>query len=111
MTKRNSPSNPWSGKAILAGAREAGQTREVLVNATARDAGRNVVHTVVATHTDGTPAEVVSATRRSAHRYAYAICRWVRPRDGKPYVVVVRWSRNAKATGDTFAVPVTEVQR
>jgi hypothetical protein len=87
------------------------------ITATARDAGRNVVHQVIV---DG---EVVG-TRRSNGRYAYAICEWVaeydktgdrwitrtRP-DGTVVrrVVVRRWSKNAKATGSTFAVAVRSI--
>ena len=82
--------------------------------ATARDAGRNVVHTVTVVCYDGIGNEVdryeaISGTRRSAHRYSFAVCRWTTERDGRRNVVVVRWSRNAKATGATFAVPVHTV--
>lgn len=50
-----------------------------------RDAGRNVVHEV---KLDGD----VVGTRRSAHRYGYAICRWWRVR-GESNLHVLRWSR------------------
>jgi hypothetical protein len=75
------------------------------IKATARDAGRSVVHTVTV---DG---EVVG-TRRSARRYEYAIAEWVTVRrdrgDGWPErrVVVRRWSGKPDAYGSTFAVPV-----
>jgi hypothetical protein len=72
-----------------------------IVTATARDAGRNVVHTVSA---EG--HRVVAPTRRSAHRYAYAICRWCGG-DYNSFVRVNRWSRSAKCSGEEFAVEVT----
>lgn len=68
------------------------------ITAHARDAGRNVVHTVKMFDT-------VVGTRRSAHRYAYAICRWATV-DGERRPIVVRWSRSAKSSGNDFAVAV-----
>jgi hypothetical protein len=63
-----------------------------IATATARDAGRNVVHHV---YVNG---EIV-ATRRSAHRYHFAICKWVGSRDdGSRTVVVKRWSRDSKCS-------------
>jgi hypothetical protein len=72
------------------------QTRTA--SATARHAGANIVHTV---YVDG---EVVG-TRRSAHRYLFAICRWV-GKQGTPErtVVVVRWSRSNKCSSGQFAL-------
>lgn len=68
----------------------------------ARDAGRNVVHTV---EVDG---EVV-ATRRSAHRYSFAIAHWSRNREtGEARIIVERWSRNPKATGSSFAIRIVD---
>lgn len=79
------------------------------VTATARDAGRNVVHTVTARYQDGTPAPVYRATRRSAHRYAYAIAHWATvDANGTRGVIVDRWSKNPKAGGGKFAVPVED---
>jgi hypothetical protein len=96
---------------------------QITVSATARQAGRNVVHTVV--RSDG--GRVVRNTRRSAGHYAYAICRWDTAcvhvasvgrerqrevvegrvvRTGERIVIVKRWSNNAKATGMDFAVRV-----
>lgn len=88
--------------------------------ATARDAGRNVVHTVKSTD----PAiEVVRPTRRSAGRYRYAMVRYARRSNapqidgepGGPYqriVIVQRWSNNAKTRGDEVAIRVVdEVKR
>ena len=86
-------------------------TIESQVTATARDAGRNVVHTVTAVRSDGQAATVYRPTRRSAHHYAYAICRWITSVDGERAVVVDRWSNNAKATGASFAVRVQDVAR
>lgn len=81
-------------------------TTTTQVTATARDAGRNVVHTVAAVHADGTSAPVYRATRRSNTRYAFAICRWATDVNGDRAVFVERWSKNARATGGTFAVAV-----
>lgn len=72
------------------------------IKAVARDAGRNVVHEV---KLDG--ETVPYGTRRSAHRYAYAICRWYR-REGGASLSVKRWSRSPKCSGEEFAVPVVE---
>lgn len=83
-------------------------TRTACTMATSRDAGRNVVHTVTSVWDDGTPIEVVGATRRSAHRYAYAICRYVRGH-GERYVVVDRWSGSSKCRRDQFAVTVRDI--
>lgn len=73
------------------------------VTAQARDAGRNVVHTVTL---DGK----VIGTRRSAHRYAYAICRWVTGVDGERTVIVARWSRNIRHSGRYFAVQIDDTK-
>lgn len=73
------------------------------ITATARDAGRNVVHTVTA------DVEVVAPTRRSAHRYAYAIVA-IRKRGTEPVVFVRRWSRSSKHASDEQAITVVEVQ-
>jgi hypothetical protein len=62
-----------------------------IATATARDAGRNVVHHV---YVNG---EIV-ATRRSAHRYRFAICKWITAHDGSRTVVVKRWSRDSKCS-------------
>lgn len=68
-------------------------------SATARHAGRNVVHTVY-----GYDGEVV-ATRRSAHRYEFAICRRIGfTDDGTARVVVDRWSRSSKCSSRQFAI-------
>lgn len=67
------------------------------VTASARQAGAQVVHTVY-----GYDGEIVG-TRRSQHRYHYAICR----RNGSN-VVVSRWSRNATCSGGYFAVEVVD---
>ena len=80
--------------------------------ATARDAGCQVVHTVRDWYGD------VAGTRRSAHRYHYAICRRVSPRNpstgvpelGRAQLVVVRWSRSSKCSGSQFAVPVMDAE-
>jgi hypothetical protein len=100
--------------------REMGMSPETTITATARDAGRNVVHTVT---TDNPDVEVIAATRRSAHRYRYAMVRYARrsnaPQiDGEPgavyerIVIVQRWSRNPKTRGDEIAIPVVdEVKR
>jgi hypothetical protein len=66
----------------------------------ARDAGRNVVHTV---EVDGR----VVATRRSAHRYGYAIGYWTRTPSGRT-VVVSRWSRSPQCTGSSFAIRIED---
>ena len=66
----------------------------------ARDAGRNVVHTVAV---DG---EVV-ATRRSAHRYSFAIARWY-GQHGDRRVIVERWSRSPKSSGASFAIRIED---
>lgn len=64
----------------------------MIATASAREAGANIVHHV---YVDG---EIV-ATRRSAHRYDFAICRWVGSReDGTRTVIVKRWSRNSKCS-------------
>ena len=67
-----------------------------VASADARPAGANVVHTV---YVDGVPV----ATRRSAHRYDFAHCRWV-TQDGQRTVVVDRWSRSPKCSGRCFAI-------
>jgi len=72
------------------------------ITATAREAGRNVVHEVKLRG-----ETVPYGTRRSAHRYGYAICCWYRI-EGESRLVVKRWSRNAKCSGPDFAVPVEE---
>ena len=91
--------------------RNPSMTIESQVTATARDAGRNVVHTVSAVRNDGQAVKVYRDTRRSAStRYAYAICRWTTV-DGERAVIVDRWSKNAKATGASFAVRVQDVAR
>jgi hypothetical protein len=76
------------------------------VTATAREAGRNVVHTVTV---EG--GSVVNGTRRSAHRYAYAICEWQRRSDfDEPATLIVkRWSQSPKSGTGAFAVPVRSV--
>ena len=95
-------------------------TIESQVTATARDAGRNVVHTVAAVHSDGSAVRVVRPTRRSAHHYGYAICRWTTAADvvdgkvvrtGERIVIVQRWSNSPKASGEDFAVRVQDVDR
>ena len=68
--------------------------------ATVRQAGENFIHTVTDWH-----GEVVG-TRRSAHRYRYAICRRGLGRD-RPYLVVVRWSRSARCSSTEFPLEVT----
>lgn len=91
--------------------RNPSMTIESQVTATARDAGRNVVHTVSAVRNDGQAVKVYRDTRRSAStRYAYAICRWTTV-NGERVVIVDRWSKNAKATGASFAVRVQDVER
>jgi len=76
------------------------------VTATARQAGRNVLHTVLVNGSE------VVGTRRSAGFYHYAICEWITTGyddAGWPIrrVVVRRWSKNPRASGATFAVPVS----
>jgi hypothetical protein len=69
-----------------------------IATADARQAGANVVHTV---YVDGRPV----ATRRSQHRYRFAICHWAGRVDaGTRHLVVDRWSRSPKASGRAFAV-------
>lgn len=82
-------------------------TRQVM--ATARDAGRNVVHTVTARYADGRPAPVYRGVRRSAtNRYAFAICEWATDSNGDRAVFVSRWSKSPKAGGGKFAVAVED---
>lgn len=64
----------------------------------AREAGAATVHTV------SVKGEVV-ATRRSAHRYPYAIAYWSR-RNGEVTLIVKRWSRSPKASGGSFAIRI-----
>jgi hypothetical protein len=73
-----------------------------IASADAREAGAKIVHTV---YVDGVPV----AERRSAHRYHWAICRWITAGDGTRTVVVVRWSRSAKAGASQFAVHIVGV--
>lgn len=47
--------------------------------------------------------------RRSAHSYAYAICRMVRRTGAPTRVVVQRWSNSARANGESFAVAVRRI--
>ena len=73
------------------------------ITATARDAGRQVVHTV---YVKGVPV----ATRRSAsNRYRFAIARWHRPTGHTPYMTVERWSASPKCAGSSFAIRVTDI--
>jgi hypothetical protein len=72
-------------------------TTNFRIKGSARDAGANVVHTV---SLDG---EVV-ATRRSAHRYAFAIAYWT----SNGALIVSRWSRSAKCSGRHFAIRVQD---
>lgn len=73
------------------------------ITATARDAGRNVIHTV----TTDENVEVYSPTRRSAHHYPYAIVKRNRDRS----VTVLRWSRSSRCvrTKGEFPIPVIGV--
>jgi hypothetical protein len=70
------------------------------IAATAREAGRNIVHTVTL---DGR----VVGTRRSAHRYHYAIAYWTRTPSGRT-IIVARWSRKPTASGSSFAIPIVD---
>ena len=101
--------------------RNPSMTIESQVTATARDAGRSIVHTVDAVDEHGLPVRVIRPTRRSAtNRYAYAIARWGKAADvvdgkivstGERIVIVERWSNSPKASGMSFAVRVQDVDR
>jgi hypothetical protein len=75
------------------------------VTATARIAGSKVVHTVHAVR-DGEPVKVYGSTRRSIHRYAYAVVRFVTV-DGERAVIVDRWTNTNRARADQARIPVT----
>lgn len=76
------------------------------VTATARAAGSKIVHTVAATASDGSTVKVYSPTRRSAHRYRFAVIRWITV-DGERAVIVDRWTNTSRARADQARIPVS----